>query len=271
MNILDQIIAHKYKEVEKNRELAPVAFLEKSIHFNAPTLSLSDFVQDEKKSGIIAEFKRKSPSRSAINLKADAEEVSRGYSLGGASAISVLTDQNFFGGSKEDLNTVRKYNFIPVLRKDFIVSEYQILEAKSMGADAILLIAEVLEKSQVKKLGEFAKSLGLEVLFELHSEDQLHKLCPAIDLVGVNNRDLKTFQVSIEQSKRIGALIPNDFIKVSESGLSSPESIVELKFFGFQGFLIGETFMKTSRPGYACRKFIEAVNQVFIKENALCE
>lgn len=258
MNILYQIIEHKRKEVSDRKSLYPVKLLEQSIFFSSPTVSLKKYVKREDKSGIIAEFKRKSPSKGMINQYAPLERTTIGYMQAGASALSVLTDQTFFGGSNEDLTLVRKYNFCPILRKDFTIDEYQIVEAKSIGADAILLIAAVLDPLQSKKLADFAHSFGLEVLLEVHDENELlQNLKVDADLIGVNNRNLKTFEVGTHVSKKLAPMIPEHIVKVSESGISSPETIVELKQFGYKGFLIGENFMKHSRPELAASEFIQ--------------
>ena len=262
MNILQEIIAHKQKEIGERKGLYPVPLLEKSIYFNTPVVSLCHYLQRKDKSGIIAEFKRRSPSKGNINPYATVEQVSIGYMQAGASALSVLTDSKYFGGRSEDLTEARKYNFCPILRKEFIIDEYQIIEARSIGADVILLIAECLEKAQLAALAKTAKGLGLEVLMEVHSADQLDKWTPDIDLVGVNNRDLKTFTVSIENSLKLYKAMPTEALKISESGISDPESIVELKAAGFDGFLIGETFMKSANPPAACADFIESVNRL---------
>lgn len=258
MNILDKILAHKAKEVAEKNSLVPVKLLEQSIYFDSKVVSLKKYVQDPEKSGIIAEFKRKSPSKGTINGSANPEKVSIGYMQSGASALSILTDKEFFGGSNEDLKTVRKFNYCPILRKDFVLEEYQIIEAKSIGADAILLISAALEPQKLKSLAFFAKSLGLEVLMEVHDEEELDRsLCDGIDLVGVNNRNLKTFEVNINTSLSLADKIPSSFVKVSESGISKVESLIELKKVGFDGFLIGENFMKTSRPEQAAYTFIK--------------
>jgi len=181
---------------------------------------------------------------------------------GGASALSVLTDTEFFGGKNEDLTTARKFNYCPILRKDFIIDEYQIVEAKSIGADAILLIAAVLPSERLKELARFAKSLGLEVLMEVHSGDELKShLNEHLDVVGVNNRDLKTFKVNIDTSINLAEAIPDQFVKISESGINNPDSVVKLMSHGFQGFLIGEYFMSHARPGAACAEFIQKIKK----------
>jgi indole-3-glycerol phosphate synthase len=263
MTILDQIIDHKRKEVDEAKSLYPVKLLEQSIFFSSPTVSLKKYVQRADKTGIIAEFKRKSPSKGMINAYASVERTTIGYMQAGASALSVLTDKHFFGGSNEDLKTVRKFNFCPILRKDFTIDEYQIIEAKAIGADAILLIAAVLEPGRSKELSRFAHSLGLEVLLEVHDEEELKKnLATEPDLIGVNNRNLKTFEVSIETSKRLAGLIPKDIAGVSESGISSPETIIELRKFGYAGFLVGENFMKHSRPEEEAKSFMDELRKI---------
>lgn len=259
--ILDKITAYKKEEVAKRKALYSAELLEQSIYFNTPVVSLVEFLKRPDMQGIIAEFKRKSPSKGNINQYAKVEEVSIGYMQAGASALSVLTDEHFFGGSAKDLTEARRFNYAPILNKNFVIDEYQIIEAKSMGADVVLLIAECLEASQLKRLASFAKSLGMEVLMELHTEDQLDKLCSEVDLVGVNNRNLKTFEVDIENSLRIAALLPDHLVKVAESGISDPETVVLFQEHGFEGFLIGEHFMQYARPQEACAKFIQQVKE----------
>ena len=267
MDILEKIIAHKREEVAERKSLFPSKLLEQSIYFEGQTVSLKKYLLREDKSGIIAEFKRQSPSKGVINPHAKVERTTIGYMQAGASALSVLTDKEFFGGSSQDLMTARKFNFCPVLRKDFILDEYQIIEAKSIGADAILLIAAALEPTQLKSLAAFARSLNMEVLMEVHSAEELGpNLNEHLDIVGVNNRNLKTFEVSIETSKALATQIPADFVKISESGISDPASIIELKEHGYQGFLIGETFMKTARPELTAAKFIDRLNKLALAQ-----
>ncbi len=262
MNILDQIIEFKRKEVAERKSLYPVKLLEQSIYFSSPTVSLKKYLTRPDKSGIIAEIKRKSPSKGVINPHVSIERTSIGYMQAGASALSILTDKQFFGGSNDDLTTARKFNFCPILRKEFIIEEYQITEAKSIGADAILLIAAVLSPEEVKKFTAFAHSLGLEVLMEVHDEIELRSnLDAGVDLIGVNNRNLKTFELSIDTSKCLAPLIPDHVVKVSESGIESPEAIIELKKHGFKGFLIGQTFMQESRPDKAAMEFIKELRK----------
>jgi indole-3-glycerol phosphate synthase len=262
MNILEKIIAHKNNEVAGRRELYPAKLLEKSIYFHTPAVSLCKYLRREDKSGIIAEFKRRSPSKGDINPYAAVERVSIGYMQAGASALSILTDGEFFGGKNEDLTQARKFNFCPILRKDFIIDEYQIIEARAIGADAVLLIAECLEKAQLAQLARTAKSLGLEVLMEIHSQPQLDKFCPEVDAIGVNNRNLEDFSVSLAASLELAAALPAEVVKVSESGLDDPNAIVELRRAGYQGFLIGEHFMRQADPGKACQEFIRRIEQI---------
>ena len=263
MNILDQIIQHKRNEVAGRKINIPLATLEKSALFSQPAFSLKEYVAHKDKSGIIAEFKRKSPSKGVINGHASIEQTTRGYVAAGASGLSVLTDLQFFGGSNEDLSLARKNNRCPILRKDFTIDAYQVVEAKSIGADAILLIAAVLDPATSKKLAAFAHSFGLEVLLEVHDEEELlRNLEVGADLIGVNNRNLKDFVVSTEVSKKLAPLIPRGVVKVSESGISSPDTIVELREYGFQGFLIGENFMKHAVPEVAAAEFMKELEGI---------
>lgn len=261
MDILEKIVAHKRKEVDELKDLYPTKLLEKSTYFEGTPVSLKEYLRNPEKSGIIAEFKRKSPSKGLINGHASVEQTSIGYMQAGASGLSILTDKEFFGGNSEDLKVARSFNYCPILRKDFIIDEYQIVEAKSIGADVILLIAAALNAEEVKNLGAFAKKLGLEVLLEVHNREELvGSLNDHADLIGVNNRNLKTFETSVEVSKSLAKEIPDSFVKISESGISDPETISELKGFGFEGFLIGETFMATGRPEKTAREFIKKLN-----------
>jgi indole-3-glycerol phosphate synthase len=257
MNILQNIVQRKREIVAERRELIPVKLLEKSIFFPSQTVSLKKYLLRADKSGVIAEFKRKSPSKGMINKNANVEKTSIGYMQAGASALSILTDTDFFGGKNEDLTVARKFNFCPILRKDFILEEYQIIEAKSIGSDAILLIAAILDQKRAKALCAFAKTLGLEVLLEVHSAEELKMFLDiGADLIGVNNRDLNTFETKVQTSLDLAALIPDEMVKVSESGIDDPLKIVQLKQAGYKGFLIGEYFMQHGRPESACQEFI---------------
>ncbi|HEX9513335.1 MAG TPA: indole-3-glycerol phosphate synthase TrpC [Puia sp.] len=268
MNILDKIIEYKRSEVESARAAQPMAVLEKSPFFARKTLSLKTFLTDPQKTGIIAEFKRRSPSKGVINDQVKVQDVTRGYTAAGASCLSVLTDQHFFGGSPEDLRQAR-INNIPILRKDFMIDEYQILEAKSMGADVILLIAACLSPAEVKQLAAFAKSLELEVLLEIHNEDELAHICEETELVGVNNRDLKTFTVDVDRSIRLSEKIPAGKLTIAESGISQVATILYLKKAGFSGFLIGENFMKEKDPGAAFGKFVQELKDAAVSDERM--
>ncbi|MDN3670255.1 indole-3-glycerol phosphate synthase TrpC [Echinicola jeungdonensis] len=263
MNILDKIIAHKKEEVAERKSLVPVKLLEKSIFYENRVVSMKKYVTRPDKTGIIAEFKRKSPSKGLINGTASVEKTSIGYMQAGASALSILTDKEFFGGSNDDLTTARKFNFCPILRKDFVIDEYQIIEAKSIGADCILLIAAALDPNRLEELAKFAHTLGLEVLMEVHDEEELERsLNSHLDLVGVNNRSLKSFEVSLETSLDLVNKIPSEFVKISESGISDPQTLVDLKRSGFDGFLIGENFMKSIRPHQAAYNFMSKYKEL---------
>jgi len=258
MHILDEIVAHKKKEVQERLSFKPRKELEKSTLFNRPTISLKESVRNKARHGIIAEIKRKSPSKGIINPKVSVEKISKGYVEAGASAISVLTDNYYFGGSSEDLTQVRELNQCPVLRKDFIVHEYQVVEAKAIGADAILLIAGTVSGSELKRLSKLANSLGLEILLEVHNEEELRQtLDVPADLIGVNNRNLQTFEVSLNVSRYLIGKIPKGITAVSESGIETPSTIKELRELGYSGFLIGQYFMQNGSPETACKEFIQ--------------
>jgi indole-3-glycerol phosphate synthase len=257
MNILDKIVKDKRVEVTLRKKLIPIKQLENSVLFERSTVSLANNLRNSK-SGIIAEHKRRSPSKSIINNSLNVQDVAKGYEDAGVCGMSVLTDGKYFGGSLDDLLLARTSSNLPLLRKEFIIDEYQILEAKAYGADVILLIAAILTKEDIKEFSKFAKSLQLDVLLEVHNEEELHKsIMPSLDMLGVNNRNLKTFEVSLETSKALSNIIPAEFVKVSESGISSIEAIKELQPYGYQGFLIGENFMKTDNPGESATQFIK--------------
>ncbi len=260
MNILDKIIAHKRKELASFSGLISVKDLEKRKTFNREIISLSEFLIDKNKTGIIAEFKRKSPSRGIINSEVSVVEVTSGYFREGASGVSVLTDNHFFGGSSADLLLARGNSIFPILRKDFIIDEYQIVESKALGADAILLIAAALTRQEILNLARSARSLGLEVLLELHDQAELNKINRYINIVGVNNRNLKTFEVDTDISVKIADKIPAGFLKISESGITSLQTIRSLKDAGYDGFLMGEKFMATPDPVKAFSEFVKDLN-----------
>lgn len=259
MNILDKIVIDKRKEVELRKSLIPQSQLEQSVLFERETNSLADKLKSSK-TGIIAEHKRRSPSKSVINQSLNVQDVANGYENAGVCGMSVLTDSKYFGGSLDDLILARASCNLPLLRKEFIIDDYQILEAKAFGADVILLIAAILTREEIKHFSQFSKSLNLDVLLEIHNEEELQKsIMPSLDMLGVNNRNLKTFEVSLETSKLLSQQIPDDFVKVSESGISSVDAIKELQPYGYKGFLIGENFMKTDNPGLSATEFIKTL------------
>ncbi|MCB0502152.1 MAG: indole-3-glycerol phosphate synthase TrpC [Bacteroidetes bacterium] len=258
-NILEDIIAWKAAEVEIAKQNTAVDQLLTGDYFKRTCFSLKTRLLEAKSSGIIAEFKRRSPSKGMINETAMPEEVAVGYRNSGVSGMSVLTDSKFFGGSFLDFKKVRATADLPLLRKDFIIDEYQVYETKSIGADVMLLIAANLEVKQCHQLAAIAKQLGLEVLLELHEERELDHISEDIDIVGINNRNLKTFTVDLEHSIQLAKKIPDNFVKISESGIGNPLDIVMLKQQGFKGFLIGENFMKTNDPGAMCKEFIDQI------------
>lgn len=259
MNILDKIIERKKQEISEASSKVPLQQLKDSEFFNRKTFSLKETLKS--KSGIIAEFKRQSPSKGIINDKISSLEVVSAYENFGASGISILTDKDFFGGSNEDIVKVRKHINIPILRKDFMVDEYQFYEAKAMGADVILLIAACLSPQQVQKFTKLSHELGLEVLLEIHTEKELEHFYSEIDLVGINNRNLKDFKVDLQHSVNLKNRLPKDVLSVAESGIYSIEDFKYLKEKGFDGFLMGEYFMKHENPG---NKFVQFVSKVTI-------
>ncbi len=265
MNILDQIIAQKKHEVASRKIAMPIAELEKEYFFKKDTLSLKQFINDPSKTGIIAEFKRKSPSKGIINDRSTVEEVTMSYAEHGASGISVLTDESFFGGSITDLMKAT-VNEVPILRKDFMIDEYQLIEAKAYGAEVILLIAACLSIQKVKKMAKLANGLGLEVLLEIHNKEELNHICDDVDLVGVNNRNLKNFEVSISNSLDLIDQIPHAKPAIAESGINNVDTIVTLQRAGFKGFLIGEHFMKETSPSIAFANFVKTLKE---KQNAV--
>lgn len=257
MNILDKIVLRKREEVAQAKQAVSVKQLEAGLHFNRNPYVFKDFLLNDKKTGIISEFKRRSPSKGIINDQVTVEEVTQGYVAAGASALSVLTDVDFFGGHNNDLLAARAANEIPILRKDFMIDEYQILEAKALGADIILLIAAILTPEEIRNLSALAKSLGLNVLLEVHNLEELQRsICKDLDAIGVNNRNLADFTVNIQTSFDLVNQIPDEFMKISESAISAPKTILELKSAGFNGFLIGGNFMKTTNPGQAMQDFV---------------
>jgi len=262
MTILDKITAQKAIEVEAAKAEVSIQDLEKSEFFARKTNSLVASLSAENSTGIIAEHKRKSPSKGIINDSLSIEEVTQGYTQAGAAGLSVLTDTDFFGGNKEDLQKARMANpSTPILRKDFMIDEYQVYEAKAWGADVILLIAACLSPEQIKDLSQNAHELGLEVLLEIHDQEELDRSPLAyVDIVGVNNRNLKNFaENNVNASLNLAEKIPANIIKISESCISEPKTINLLKSAGYRGFLIGETFMKDASPGTKLGEFIAKI------------
>lgn len=261
MNILDEIIAVKRKEVAERKEQTPVAVLKKSAYYRRSCYSLAASLLKEGSTGIIAEFKKRSPSKGMINSNADLQKIITGYCEYGAAGISVLTDEQFFGGSLADLEAAADLVECPLLRKDFIIDEYQVEEAKAAGADVILLIAAVLTAQEVKKLSAYAVNLGMEVLLELHAESELDRIGGDTALIGINNRNLQTFEVNIQHSLELSGKIPAGKIKIAESGIDDPATIAILHKNGFSGFLIGEYFMKQADPAAAFNNFVRQLKQ----------
>ena len=253
--ILDKIIACKKKELENSKQIVTIEGLENKIQHIKNRNSLKKSIQNSS-TGIIAEFKRRSPSKDWIFKEAKVNEIIPFYSENGASAISVLTDLDFFGGTLQDLAFAEKLTQTPLLRKDFMIDEYQLYQAKAYGASAILLIAAALTVEKTKELAMKAKKLGLEVLLELHNENELDYINEWVDVVGINNRNLKTFVTDVQVSFELSEKIPLEFLKISESGISSTQTVKELMQIGYKGFLMGENFMKTEDPGKALKEFI---------------
>ena len=254
MDILNKIIAAKKAEVKRLKETISFDSLENSALFDRDRPSFYDALS-AKAPGIIAEFKRKSPSKGTINASAQISEVIPAYQQAGAAACSILTD-NHFDGKSEDLLNGFSASSLPLLRKDFIIDEYQIVEARSLGASAILLIASVLTPSEIKQFTRLAHKLQMDVLFEVHNKEEIEKADAAIRILGVNNRDLNSFKTDVKRSLQLIDNLPFEAIKVSESGLDSPETVNALYEAGYNAFLIGENFMKTENPGETAKNFI---------------
>lgn len=258
-DILEEIIAHKRIEIAAQEQNVPISFLEDLLEKNDDMAKVHSMKASLAASatGIIAEFKRRSPSKDWINKDADAKIIPASYQQAGASALSILTDEHFFGGSLRDIRAARPTVSLPILRKDFIISRYQLLQAKAAQADAVLLIAAALSKEECSTLACEAHKLGLEVLLEMHHEDELDYVNEYVDMAGINNRNLGTFHTDVENSFRTAEKLPADILKVSESGISNPQTVKLLRQEGFRGFLIGETFMKTANPGNTLSTFIK--------------
>lgn len=258
-DILSEIIANKRFEVDLQKQSISLEQLQNSLETTVKQRSLKEALKSSS-SGIIAEFKRRSPSKGWINRKAQAEDIVPGYANAGASAVSILTDEKFFGGNLKDIKDARPLIDIPILRKDFIVDEYQLYQAKIIGADAVLLIAAALKEEELHALAAKAHELGLEVLLEIHSVEELKYINANMDVIGINNRNLGTFFTDVENSFRLAEQLPSDAVLVSESGISDPATVKRLQKAGFKGFLIGENFMKTDNPELALKSFIEVLS-----------
>ena len=255
--ILDEIVANRKVEVSFQKLKFPQKEVQAKIDLNLKRNSLSNRLFSERSSGIIAEFKRRSPSKGVINGRVQPEIVTKGYADAGVSGLSVLTDAKYFGGSTTDFTAARNANpLIPLLRKDFMVDEYQIYESRMLNADVILLIAAVLEKAEISRFTSIAHELCMEVLLELHDESEIDKIDNQVDMIGINNRNLKDFKVDLDRSLKLLDKLPVNAVKISESGLSDPKTVDYLRSRGFHGFLMGENFMKSENPAMACADFI---------------
>jgi indole-3-glycerol phosphate synthase len=261
MNLLEKIVSVKKEEVKIRKIITPISVLEKSDFFKRRMPSFFDALASGWPS-VIGEFKRKSPSRGDINPGADIRQIALGFQSAGISAMSVLTDEEFFGGKNSDLQNVAELIKIPVLRKDFIVDEYQVVEAKSIGAGAILLIASILSKMEVDTLSGIAQNLGMDILFEIHNLADLEKFNHKIKIIGVNNRNLKTFKISMDNSEFLFKHLPKECIKVAESGFESGDDVMRLFNKGYNAFLIGESFMKSEDPGKSAALFLKNLKSV---------
>ena len=259
MKILDKIVEDKKIEINKLLSNSSISKLENSHLFSRKCISLKESIKNNN-SGIICEFKRRSPSNQNINYISSLSDVVSGYEEAGAAGLSILTNKKYFDGDILDIIDIRDISNLPILRKEFIISEYQVIEAKSIGSDAILLIASILSEEEIIGYSSLAKSIGLEVLLEIHSEDELYKISgDDIDIVGVNNRNLDTLEIDLNNSIELYGKIPSKFVKISESGISEVESILKLKEVGYNGFLIGEKFMKTNNPMESAYDFIKKI------------
>lgn len=260
-DVLSEIIAHKRLEVDKQKQLLSIIEIEKRIEAQVyKSLSLKESLLHSSH-GIIAEFKRRSPSKSWINQDADATIIPLQYEKSGAAALSILTDETYFGGTIKDLQQGISKTSIPVLRKEFIVDEYQIYESKMHGAHAILLIAAALTPQQSKHFTQIAQNIGLEVLLELHDEKEMEYISPLNNMIGINNRNLGSFETTVEKSFKMIDRLPTEAVLISESGISDPRTVFDLRQAGYKGFLIGENFMKTDHPGEALKQFIGGIHE----------
>ncbi len=260
-DILEEIVAHKRQEVEQFKSMLSERDIHKQVEaiMDGEVPSMRQAIS-QSASGIIAEFKRKSPSKGWIKEDGQAEVIPLAYQHNGAAAVSILTDEMYFGGRDEFIVRARKAGVtIPVLYKNFVIDEYQLFQARLCGASAVLLIAAELTKAECRELLRTAHDLQLEVLLEMHNDNELEYADLDPDMCGINNRNLGTFVTSVENSFRLASQLPADAVKVSESGISHPDTIRQLQLAGFKGFLIGECFMKEANPGEALAQFISAI------------
>lgn len=259
MNILEQIVGRKHQEVIGQKSSVSISYLEKSCFFWSECRSFRKCLLQDGSAGIIAEFKRRSPSAGIINADAIPAETGIAYQNAGASAVSVLTDHDFFGGSLADLTDVRESIDLPVLRKEFIIDEYQVVESKSIGADAILLISGIIPDKALDSLFTLATSLGMEVLVEIHDEKDISSIPHKAGLVGINSRNLSDFSVNKSSVARLIKKLPSGLTIIAESGIRSVTDYHFLRDAGFDGFLIGEHFMRNDDPGAACKSFVDSI------------
>jgi len=260
-NILEKIVKERKRTIKKLKRIISEEQWEMMPLFLKECVSLKKALLDKDNTGIIAEFKRASPSKGIINADVDVFDVVLDYQMNGATGLSILTEPIFFGGNNDDILTVSSSLSLPILRKDFIVDEYQVVETKALGADVVLLIAAVITKLETQRFTKLAHELGMEVILEIHNEMELDWISDEIDIVGVNNRDLKTFSVDINRSIELGKKIPDDKIKISESGIDNVATISFLGQHGFKGFLMGEKFMKEKDPGKALKIFTQKLKE----------
>lgn len=259
-DILQEIVATKRAEVDRRKRETDLQSLYRQAETPRATRHSLQEALRSSSTGIISEFKRRSPSKGWINREADVQSVVRAYQQAGATALSVLTDTPYFGGTDDDLRAARQACSLPILRKDFTIDEFQLVESRALGADAVLLIAAALTREQCRRFAEIAHQLELEVLLEIHDQSELDYYSEYVDVLGVNNRNLGSFHTDVANSFRLIEQMPQEATPISESGISNPDTVKELRTIGFKGFLIGENFMKTEAPGDSLKSFINALN-----------
>lgn len=259
-DILQEIVATKRAEVDRRKRKTDLQALYRQAETPRATRHSLQEALRSSSTGIISEFKRRSPSKGWINREADVQSVVRAYQQAGATALSILTDTPYFGGTDDDLRSARQACSLPILRKDFTIDEFQLVESRALGADAVLLIAAALTREQCRRFAEIAHQLELEVLLEIHDQSELDYYSEYVDVLGVNNRNLGSFHTDVANSFRLIEQMPREATPISESGISNPDTVKELRAIGFKGFLIGENFMKTETPGDSLKSFINALN-----------